>query len=165
MEALKIPNLVFHPGSHTGGGKKAGIKRIVKALDQAIDPDQKIMVLLETMSGKGTEIGSAFEELREIKESVRYPEKIGICLDTCHVFAAGYDLVHDLDGVLEEFDRVIGLSWLRGIHFNDSLEPFGSHKDRHAVIGGGRIGAETMETDLYPSATSKTAVLSGNTAG
>lgn len=81
----------------------------------------------------------------EIKESVRYPEKIGICLDTCHVFAAGYDLVHDLDGVLEEFDRVIGLSWLRGIHFNDSLEPFGSHKDRHAVIGGGRIGAETME--------------------
>ena len=145
MEALKIPNLVFHPGSHTGSGKKAGIKRIVKALDQAIDPDQKIMVLLETMSGKGTEIGSAFEELREIKESVRYPEKIGICLDTCHVFAAGYDLVHDLDGVLEEFDRVIGLSWLRGIHFNDSLEPFGSHKDRHAVIGGGRIGAETME--------------------
>lgn len=123
MEALKIPNLVFHPGSHTGGGKKAGIKRIVKALDQAIDPDQKIMVLLETMSGKGTEIGSAFEELREIKESVRYPEKIGICLDTCHVFAAGYDLVHDLDGVLEEFDRVIGLSWLRGIHFNDSLNP------------------------------------------
>ena len=145
METLKIPNLVFHPGSHTGSGTKAGIERIVKALDQAIDPDQKIMVLLETMSGKGTEIGSAFEELREIKESVRYPEKIGICLDTCHVFAAGYDLVHDLDGVLEEFDRVIGLSWLRGIHFNDSLEPFGSHKDRHAVIGGGRIGAETME--------------------
>ena len=144
MEALKIPNLVFHPGSHTGGGKKAGIKRIVKALDQAIDPDQKIMVLLETMSGKGTEIGAKFEELKAIRDGVLHPERIGICLDTCHVYDAGYDVVGQLDDVLCEFDRVLGLARLKAIHLNDSKNPMGSHKDRHERIGKGSLGTEAV---------------------
>lgn len=101
-------------------------------------------MLLETMSGKGTEIGVTFEELKAIREGVKHPERIGICLDTCHVFAAGYDIVNDLDGVLSEFDRVLGLDLLRAVHLNDSMMPFGSHKDRHAVIGGGEIGLEPL---------------------
>ena len=144
MDALGIENIVFHPGSHTGIGAKAGIQNIITGLDQAITGQENIMVLLETMSGKGTEIGASFEELREIRDGVRHPEKIGICLDTCHVFAAGYDIVNDLGGVLDEFDRVLGLSLLRAIHLNDSAMPFGSHKDRHAVFGGGEIGEEAL---------------------
>ena len=102
------------------------------------------MILLETMSGKGTEIGVSFEELKEIRAGVKHPERIGVCLDTCHVFAAGYDIVNDLDKVLEEFDRVMGLDLLRAIHLNDSMMPFGSHKDRHAAIGEGEIGLEAL---------------------
>ena len=105
---------------------------------------ENITVLLETMSGKGTEIGWRFEELKAIRDGVSHPERIGICLDTCHVFAAGYDIVNDLDGVLEEFDKVLGLELLRAIHLNDSMMPFGSRKDRHAVIGGGEIGMEAL---------------------
>lgn len=144
MDGLGIENIVFHPGSHTGIGIGAGIRNITRGLDQALTGQENIMVLLETMSGKGTEIGAGFEELREIREGVKYPEKVGICLDTCHIFAAGYDIVNDLDGVLEEFDRVLGLPLLRAIHLNDSAMPFGSHKDRHAVIGGGEIGMEAL---------------------
>lgn len=144
MDALGIENLVFHPGSHTGIGAEAGIRNIIDGLNQAVTEGQNITVLLETMSGKGTEIGATFEELKAIREGVAYPEKIGICLDTCHVFAAGYDIVHDLDGVLEEFDRVLGLQLLRAIHLNDSMMPFGSHKDRHAAIGEGEIGLDTL---------------------
>ena len=144
MDALGIENLVFHPGSHTGAGREAGIRNIIAGLDQAITGKEKIHVLLETMTGKGTEIGSRFEDLKEIRENAAHPERIGICLDTCHIFAAGYDVIHDLDGVLKEFDRVLGLENLRAVHLNDSSMPFGSHKDRHAVLGGGEIGMETL---------------------
>ena len=144
MDALQIENIVFHPGSHTGIGAEAGITNIVAGLDQAITGEESIMILLETMSGKGTEIGVSFEELKEIRDGVKHPERIGVCLDTCHVFAAGYDIVNDLDKVLEEFDRVMGLDLLRAIHLNDSMMPFGAHKDRHAAIGEGEIGLEAL---------------------
>lgn len=144
MDALGVENLVFHPGSHTGIGKEAGIRNIIAGLDQAITGDEKIYVLLETMTGKGTEIGECFEELKAIREGAAHPERIGICLDTCHVFAAGYDIVHDLDGVLQEFDDILGLEHLKAIHLNDSMMPFGSHKDRHAVLGEGEIGMDAL---------------------
>lgn len=144
MDALGIEYLVFHPGSHTGIGIEEGIKNIIAGLNQAISGDENIMVLLETMSGKGTEIGSRFEELKAIIDGVKHPERIGVCLDTCHVFSAGYDIVNKFDEVLEEFDRVLGLDLLKTIHLNDSLMPFGSHKDRHATIGEGEIGLEPL---------------------
>ena len=144
MDELQIENLVFHPGSHTGIGEEAGIANIIRGLDQAITGSENITVLLETMSGKGTEIGYRFEQLKEIRDGVQHPERIGICLDTCHVFAAGYDIVHNLDGVLEEFDRILGLPLLRAVHLNDSMMPFDSRKDRHAVLGGGEIGLEAL---------------------
>ena len=144
MDALGMENLVFHPGSHTGSGVEEGIRRIAAGLDQAVTGQEKTMVLLETMSGKGTEIGSRFEELREIRDRTRHPEKIGVCLDTCHLYSAGYDIVKDLDGVLDEFDRILGLSLLRAVHLNDSMTPFASHKDRHAKAGEGSIGLEAL---------------------
>lgn len=144
MDELQIENLVFHPGSHTGIGEEAGIANIIRGLDQAITGSENITVLLETMSGKGTEIGVTFEELKAIRDGVKHPEKIGICLDTCHVFAAGYDIVNDLEGVLEKFDQVLGLDLLRAVHLNDSMMPFGSRKDRHAPIGEGEIGMESL---------------------
>lgn len=144
MDALEIETMVFHPGSHTGIGVEAGIQNIIAGLDQAITGNENITVLLETMSGKGTEIGAKFEELKAIRDGVKHPERIGICLDTCHIFAAGYDIVHDLDGVVEEFDQILGLENLKAIHLNDSLEAFNSHKDRHAVIGEGKIGLEAL---------------------
>ena len=144
MDRLGIENLVFHPGSHTGIGVEKGIVNIVRGLDQAITGEEKITVLLETMSGKGTEIGERFEELRAIRDGAAHPERIGICLDTCHVFAAGYDIVHDLDGVLQEFDEILGLELLKAVHLNDSMMPFGSRKDRHAVTGEGEIGMEAL---------------------
>lgn len=144
MDAIGIENIVFHPGSHTGIGTEAGIQNIIRGLDQAITEDQNITVLLETMSGKGTEIGYRFEELKAIREKVKYPEKVGVCLDTCHVFSAGYDIVNQLDEVLEEFDEVLGLSLLQAIHLNDSMMPFASRKDRHATIGDGEIGLEAL---------------------
>jgi len=144
MDALGMENIVFHPGSHTGIGVEAGIKNIIEGLNQAISGTEHITVLLETMSGKGTEIGGSFEELKAIRDGVKYPERIGICFDTCHVFAAGYDIVNNLDGVLEEFDRILGISLIRAIHLNDSAMLFGSHKDRHAVIGGGKIGLPAL---------------------
>lgn len=144
MDALGIENMVFHPGSHTGIGIEAGIENIIAGLDQAITGEENITILLETMTGKGTEIGARFEHLKAIRDGVKHPERIGICLDTCHVFAAGYDIVNDLDGVLEEFDQVLGLELLKAIHLNDSMMPFGSHKDRHATIGSGEIGMNTL---------------------
>ena len=144
MDALGIENMVFHPGSHTGIGVEAGIQNIIAGLNQAITGKEKITVLLETMTGKGTEIGDRFEHLKAIRDGVDHPERIGICLDTCHVFAAGYDIVKNLDGVLEEFDKVLGLDLLRAIHLNDSMTPFESHKDRHATIGNGEIGLEPL---------------------
>lgn len=144
MDNLGIENIVFHPGSHTGIGTEAGIKNIIRGLNQAITESQNIMVLLETMSGKGTEIGVRFEELKTIRDGVNHPEKVGICLDTCHVFSAGYDIVNHLEEVLDELDENIGLSYLRAIHLNDSMMPFGSKKDRHATIGDGEIGLEAL---------------------
>ena len=144
MDNLGIENIVFHPGSHTGIGTEAGIENIIRGLNQALTKSQNIMVLLETMSGKGTEIGVRFEELKTIRDGVNHPEKVGICLDTCHVFSAGYDIVNHLEEVLDELDENIGLSYLRAIHLNDSMMPFGSRKDRHATIGDGEIGLEAL---------------------
>ena len=132
----------FHPGSHVGQGADTGIELIAEALNEALKPDQTTTVLLETMAGKGTEVGRNFEELREILDRVELKEKMGVCLDTCHVWDGGYDIVNDLEGVLKEFDRVIGLDRLKAVHFNDSMNDCGSHKDRHARIG--EIGAEAM---------------------
>ena len=134
----------FHPGSHVGQGAETGIALIAEALNEALKPEQTTTVLLETMAGKGTEVGRTFEELREILDRVELNDKMGVCLDTCHVWDGGYDIVNDLDGVLNEFDRVIGLERLKAVHFNDSLNDCGSHKDRHAKIGEGKIGAVAM---------------------
>ncbi len=134
----------FHPGSHVGQGIDTGIDLIAAGLNAILRPDQSTTVLLETMAGKGTEVGGRFEELRAILDRVELGDKMGVCLDTCHVSDAGYDLIHDLDGVLTEFDRVIGLSRLKAIHLNDSKNPSGSRKDRHACIGEGCIGLEAL---------------------
>ena len=134
----------FHPGSHVGQGAKKGIELIAGALNSVLYSEMTTTVLLETMAGKGTEIGRNFQELKEIIDKTELSDKLGICLDTCHVFDGGYDIVNDLDGVLEEFDKTIGLSRLKAVHLNDSKNPMGSHKDRHEKIGQGNIGADAM---------------------
>lgn len=134
----------FHPGSHVQQGTETGIAYIVELLNEILTPDQKTIVLLETMSGKGTEVGRSFEELRSILDQVELSEKMGVCFDTCHVYDGGYDIVNHLDEVLEEFDQVIGLARLKAIHLNDSKNPFASHKDRHEKIGEGSIGLEAL---------------------
>ena len=135
----------FHPGSQVKQGAEAGIARIAEVRDRVLWPECQTTVLLETMAGKGTEVGRSFEELRAIIDQVELGDRLGVCLDTCHVYDAGYDIVNDLDGVLEQFDRVLGIGRLRAIHLNDSKNPFGSHKDRHETIGNGTIGLEAME--------------------
>ncbi|NLY20506.1 MAG: deoxyribonuclease IV [Tissierellia bacterium] len=135
----------FHPGSHVGQGTEKGIKLIVEILNQVMKEDMKTTMLLETMAGKGTEIGRSFEELRAIIDGVEIKSKIGVCLDTCHVYDAGYDIVNNLDGVLEEFDKIVGIDRLKAIHLNDSKNPFKSHKDRHEKIGEGSIGLKAFE--------------------
>ncbi len=135
----------FHPGSHVGQGTEAGIELITAALNAALKPEQTTTVLLETMAGKGSEIGSRFEELRSIIDGVELKDHMGVCLDTCHVYDGGHDIVGDLDGVLERFDRVLGIDRLKAIHINDSKNPFASHKDRHEKIGLGSIGTEAFE--------------------
>lgn len=130
----------FHPGSHGGQGASFGIDLIIKTINQCLKPEHQTTVLLETMSGKGSEVGSSFAELGRIIQEVDLPDKIGVCLDTCHVYSAGYDIVNDLDGVLEQFERDIGLKRLCAVHLNDSMTPHASHKDRHAKIGEGSIG-------------------------
>ena len=134
----------FHPGSHVGQGSEIGIQKIAELLNDVLTEEQTTTVLLETMSGKGTEVGRNFEELRKILNLVEKKSKMGICLDTCHVWDGGYDIVHDLDGVLNDFDHIIGLERLKAIHLNDSLNDCGSHKDRHARIGEGKIGMEAL---------------------
>jgi deoxyribonuclease-4 len=136
----------FHPGSHVGQGIETGIELIAACLDAAIRPEQHTTVLLETMSGKGSEVGGRFEELRAILDACRCAEKLGVCLDTCHVSDAGYDIANDLDGVLAEFDRVIGLGRLKALHLNDSKNPCGAHKDRHEKIGQGYLGLDTFRS-------------------
>ena len=134
----------MHPGCHVGQGAEAGIALIADALNQVLTPEQSTTLLLETMAGKGTEVGGRFEELAAIIDAVELDEKVGVCLDTCHVWDGGYNIAGDLDGVLEEFDRVIGLDRLRAIHLNDSKNPLGAHKDRHAPIGEGCIGFDAL---------------------
>ena len=144
MEYLPGQLYNFHPGSHVGQGMETGIAYIADALNAILTPEQSTTVLLETMSGKGSEVGGRFEELREILDRVELSDRMGVCLDTCHVSDAGYALAEDLDGVLMEFDRVIGLNRLKAIHLNDSLNPCGAQKDRHARIGEGCIGLEAL---------------------
>lgn len=134
----------FHPGSHVGQGAEIGITYISNMLNEILKPEQKTIVLLETMSGKGSEVGRNFEELREILDRVEDKDHMGVCLDTCHIWDGGYDIVEHLDEVVTEFDNIIGLSKLKAIHINDSMNPLGAHKDRHAKIGEGHIGAEAL---------------------
>lgn len=144
MEYLPGQYYNFHPGAHVGQGADFGVTCIADALNDILHPEQHTTVLLETMAGKGTEVGRSFQELRDILDRVELSEKLGVCLDTCHICDGGYDLIDDLDGVLEEFDRIIGLSRLKAIHLNDSKNPLGSHKDRHACIGDGCIGLDAI---------------------
>ncbi len=135
---------IFHPGSHVGQGSDKGIELIIEALNEAIDEDNDTIILLEGMSGKGTEIGRNMEELKAIIDGVKHNDNLGICIDSCHLYSSGYDIVNDLDGVLEEIDRVVGLDRLKAVHLNDSKVEFGSNKDRHEVIGKGTIGKDAI---------------------
>jgi len=145
MEMLPCNYYNFHPGSHTGQGTETGMEQISSALNEAMKSDMKTTVLLESMAGKGSEVGRTFEELNEIIDRIECRDNIGVCLDTCHIWDAGYDIVEDLDGVLYQFDEVIGLSRLKAVHFNDSKNDRGSHKDRHEKLGQGFIGMEAMK--------------------
>lgn len=141
-----IPNNLynFHPGSHVGQGVDIAIDFIANMLNTILKEEYRTTILLETMSGKGSEVGSTFEEIRNIIDKVELNNKLGVCLDTCHIFSAGYDIINDLDGVLEKFDKIIGLERLKAIHLNDSMMPFNSHKDRHEKIGKGTIGLDAI---------------------
>ena len=159
MAALPGNFYNFHPGSHVGQGVEAGIEQIAAALRSALSHDYPVTVLLETMAGKGSEIGGKFEELKAILDAVGSPN-MGICLDTCHVYDAGYDIVNDLDGVLREFDRIIGLDKLKALHLNDSKNPFASHKDRHECLGQGSLGLDTFRAIVnHPALRDKPMIL------
>lgn len=145
MESTPHGYYNFHPGSHVKQGAEAGIEMIAEVLNEVLAPEQTTTVLLETMAGKGTEVGRSFEELAAIIDRVELSGHMGVCLDTCHVHDAGYDIVNDLDGVLEEFDRVLGIGRLKAVHLNDSKNPCGARKDRHETIGAGHIGIEAFE--------------------
>ncbi len=150
----QVPNQLynFHPGSHTGQGPEIGIQQIADGLNESLWPEMKTTVLLETMAGKGSEVGKTFEELREIIDRTTLNEKLGVCLDTCHIWDGGYDIVNDLDGVLTKFDKVIGLDRLKAVHFNDSKNECGAAKDRHEKLGQGCIGMEAMKRiALHPA--------------
>lgn len=152
MEYIPSNLYNFHPGSHTGQGVEVGIEQIVESLNTAMYEEMSTTVLLETMAGKGSEIGSRFEELKLIIDGAKYKNKIGVCFDTCHVFDAGYDIVYNLDGVLDEFDRIIGIDKLKAVHLNDSMNYLGCHKDRHQKIGQGALGIETFKKIInHPS--------------
>lgn len=144
MEMVPYNYYNFHPGSHTKQGVDVGINYISEAINKILKKEHSTTILLETMSGKGTEVGSVFEEIKRIIESVHLHDKVGVCLDTCHVYDAGYDIKNDLDGVLEKFDKIIGLDKLYAIHLNDSKNPFNSRKDRHESIGKGMLGIEAL---------------------
>lgn len=144
MESVPGNYYNFHPGSHVKQGTEIGTALIAEQLNTVLTKEQSTIVLLESMAGKGSEMGRNFEEIREIIDRVELQEKLGVCIDTCHLWDGGYDIVNDLDGVLEQFDRIIGLDRLKAVHMNDSLNPLGAHKDRHAKIGEGHIGAEAL---------------------
>lgn len=145
MHEAGVPYIAVHPGSHLGAGIDAGIERIIQALDSALQDGCDTMLLLETMAGVGTEVGFEFGQIRRIIDGCRFPERVGVCMDSCHIFAAGYDLVNGLDGVLEQFDSEVGLERLRAFHLNDSKFPLGSRRDRHANLGEGVIGIEALK--------------------
>lgn len=150
----------FHPGAHTGQGVEKGIELIAQALNDTLCPEMQTTVLLETMAGKGTEMGRSFEELKAIIDRVQLRDKLGVCFDTCHVWDAGYDIVNDLDGVLQQFDDIIGLDRLCAVHFNDSKNPCGARKDRHEKLGQGNIGMEAMKRiALHPALQNKPFIL------
>lgn len=160
MEYLPGNYYNFHPGAHVGQGADAAVPMIADALNHALKPEHQTTVLLETMAGKGSEVGRSFEELRSILDMVELSDKVGVCLDTCHIWDGGYDIVHNLDDVLAEFDKVIGLDRLKAVHFNDSMNPCGSHKDRHQKVGEGEIGAEAMKAViLHPVLAGKPFIL------
>lgn len=144
VEALGATQVTLHPGAHVGAGEEVGLKQIIKGLNAVIEADQNVQIALETMAGKGTELGKTFEELATIIDGVTHNEKLSITFDTCHTYDAGYDIVNDFDGVMEHFDKVIGLDRLKVLHINDSKNPFNSSKDRHANIGQGSIGFEVL---------------------
>ena len=144
MELLPGNLYNFHPGSHVGQGVETGIEQIADMLNSVMTPDMHTTVLLETMAGKGSEVGGSFEELREIIDRVELKDRLGVCIDTCHVHDAGYDIVHDLDGVLTAFDRIVGLDRVKAVHVNDSMNPCGARKDRHQKIGQGKIGTDAI---------------------
>jgi len=159
MAALPGNFYNFHPGSHVGQGVDAGIDYIATALKNALSYDYPVTVLLETMAGKGSEIGGKFEELKAILDAVGNPN-VGVCLDTCHVYDGGYDIVKDLDGVLAEFDRIVGIDKLKALHLNDSKNPFASHKDRHELLGQGSLGLETFRNIVnHPALKDKPMIL------
>ena len=159
MAALPGNYYNFHPGSHVGQGTEAGIQQISDALKQALRHNYPVTVLLETMAGKGSEVGGNFGEIKAIMDAVGDPD-LGVCLDTCHIYDAGYDIVNDLNGVLREFDEIIGLHRLKALHLNDSKNPFGSHKDRHACIGEGFLGMETFQKIInHPALADKPMIL------
>ena len=159
MAALPGNFYNFHPGSHVGQGTEAGIDHIAAALKKALRHGYPVKILLETMAGKGSEIGGRFEELKAIIDDVG-SDDVGVCLDTCHVYDGGYDIVNDLDGVLAEFDRIVGLDRLCALHLNDSKNPFASHKDRHEVLGGGSLGVETFRAVVnHPALKGKPMIL------
>lgn len=145
LNQISIPYFNFHPGNHVGKGSEYGIQRIIDGLNEIITGNETTMILLETMAGKGTEIGRNFKELKAIIDGVKYDDLIGVCLDTCHIYSAGYDIVENLDRVLEEFDDIIGLERLKAIHLNDSMVEFNSRKDRHAKLGEGTIGLNAIK--------------------
>ncbi len=152
MNKISIPYFTFHPGNHVGKGSEYGVTRIADALNEIITGNETTILLLETMSGKGTEVGHTFEEIRGIMDRINHDELVGVCLDTCHVYSAGLDIVNDLDGVLEKFDDIIGMEKLKAIHLNDSMMEFDSRKDRHAKIGEGTIGLEAIKNIInHPS--------------
>ena len=159
MAALPGNYYNFHPGSHVGQGTDVGIQQISDALKRALRHDYPVTVLLETMAGKGSEVGGSFPEIKAILDAVGSPN-VGVCLDTCHIYDGGYDIVNDLDGVLMEFDRAIGLDRLKALHLNDSKNPFASHKDRHACIGEGSLGLETFRNIMnHPALKDKPMIL------
>ncbi len=149
MSETPAKYIVLHPGFHLQKGSEYGVKRIAEGLNEVLSEKEDVMILLETMSGKGTEVGKTFEEIREIIDLTNYSDNLGVCMDSCHIYSAGYDIVNDLDGVLDEFDSIIGLDRLKVIHLNDSKTEFNSNKDRHAKIGEGSIGYDAIMNFVY----------------
>lgn len=143
-EALSAKQIVLHPGAHVGAGSETGVKRIIEGLNEALTKDQEVQIALETMAGKGSEVGRTFEEIAQIIDGVTLNDRLSVCFDTCHVHDAGYDIVNDFDGVLNEFDKIVGLDRIKVVHVNDSKNPVGAHKDRHENIGFGHIGFDAL---------------------